>query len=146
MKATVVDRARVTVVRAAGGVVRRSGPLDLLEIVVIHRPAYDDWTIPKGKLDPGESAQAAALREVEEETGLRCRLVRELGCTAYVDRRGRDKTVCYWLMDPVGFASFVPTQEVDEVRWLTVEEALGVLTYERDRALLQAADLSSGQV
>src|SRR5207247_2425447 len=83
------------------------------------RPAQDDWTRPKGKLDPGETAEQAALREVEEETGLRCETVRPAGCTAYVDRRGRDKIVCYWLMRPLA-GRFAPNGEVDLLRWLTV--------------------------
>jgi 8-oxo-dGTP diphosphatase len=143
MGATIQNRASVPAVRAAGGVVRRPGPLNLVEILVIHRPTYNDWTLPKGKLDPGETAEAAALREVEEETGLRCRLGAELGCVAYVDRRRRPKTVCYWLMDPIEIGAFVPTDEVDEMRWLTVEEALGLLTYGRDRTLIQASDISA---
>ena len=126
-----------TVVQAAGGVVCRPGPADLTEIAIIHRPGYDDWTLPKGKLDPGESAEVGALREVEEETGLKCTLVREAGATRYVDRRGREKIVRYWIMWPVS-GSFRPTVEVDQMRWLTVEEALEVFSYERDRDLLKS--------
>jgi 8-oxo-(d)GTP phosphatase len=68
-----------TVVRAAGGIVWRHGEGGAVEIVLVHRPAYDDWSFPKGKLGPGETEAEAALREVEEETGLRCRLGREVG-------------------------------------------------------------------
>lgn len=123
-------------VRAAGGVVRRPGPGGLAEITVVHRPRYDDWSWPKGKLDEDESYEEAALREVEEETGLVCRLVRPYGWTAYLDRKGREKIVRYWLMEPAD-GTFRPSAEVDELRWLTVEEALRLLTYERDRALLR---------
>jgi 8-oxo-dGTP diphosphatase len=121
-------------VRAAGGVVVRDG-----EVLLVHRPRYDDWSLPKGKLLAGESSEAAALREVEEETGLVCRVVREIGSSSYVDGRGRPKAVRYWLMEPVGGA-FVPHAEVDEVRWLPLDDAAGLLSYERDRAVLASAD------
>ncbi len=127
-------------VRAGGGIVCRPGPGGLAEVAVIHRPLQDDWTLPKGKLDDGETAEQAALREVHEETGMRCEIVRPAGCTAYVDRRGRDKIVCYWVMRPVE-GQFQPGDEVDAMRWMTVEEALKVLTYPIDRALLSAQEL-----
>ena len=130
----------VPTVRAAGGVVFRPGPNGHCEVALIHRPLQDDWTLPKGKLDDGETAEHGALREVEEETGLRCEIVRPAGCTAYVDRRGRDKIVCYWLMRPVA-GEFRPTDEVDETRWLPVQDAVRTLTYPVDRALLAAQDL-----
>jgi 8-oxo-dGTP diphosphatase len=122
-------------VHAAGGVVLdRSG-----RVVLVHRPRYDDWTLPKGKLYPGESFEEAALREVEEETGLRCRLVRELPATEYPDAKGRHKLVRYWLMEVESEPGFVPGREVDEVRRLSPQEALGLLTYDRDRDVLRAA-------
>jgi 8-oxo-dGTP diphosphatase len=107
-------------------------------IAVVHRPKYDDWTLPKGKLDPGEGFEEAALREVEEETGLRCRPVRELPSTRYRDAQDRPKVVRYWLMEVEG-GEFRPNREVDELRWLPVADALGLLTYERDRAVVEAA-------
>ena len=118
-------------VEAAGGVVRRDG-----RIAVVHRPRYDDWSLPKGKLDPGESWEQAALREVREETGLECELGKELSSTSYHDRKGRSKLVRYWLMEPVG-GEFTPNDEVDELRWLTPAEAARVLTYPRDVELTQ---------
>jgi 8-oxo-dGTP diphosphatase len=118
-------------VKAAGGVVRRDG-----RIAVVHRPRYDDWSLPKGKLDPGETWEEAALREVREETGLECSLGEELSSTRYRDRKGRSKLVRYWLMDPVG-GEFEPNDETDELRWLTPAEAAALLTYPRDQELAQ---------
>jgi 8-oxo-dGTP diphosphatase len=114
-------------VRAAGGVVLRDG-----RVAIVHRPRYDDWSLPKGKLDPAESFEDAALREVEEETGLRCRLVRELPAVEY-EVRGRSKLVRYWAMEVTDETPFVPGDEVDEVRWLEPSEALALLSYDRDR-------------
>ena len=119
-------------VRAAGGVLVRDG-----QVALIHRPKYDDWTLPKGKLGPDEDFEQAALREVEEETGLRCRLGRELSSTSYTDNKGRPKLVRWWLMEPQS-GEFTPNDEVDELRWLDPEEALPLLSYERDRDLLVA--------
>jgi 8-oxo-dGTP diphosphatase len=121
-------------VRAAGGLVvrERSGAL---ELAAIHRPRYDDWSLPKGKLLPGEAWEAGALREVREETGLRCELGEELESATYLDRRGRRKLVRYWLMRAVA-GEFEPGDEVDELRWLAPGEAAATLTYEHDRRLV----------
>ena len=116
---------------AAGGVVVVDG-----RVLLVHRPRYDDWTLPKGKLDPGESFEEAALREVEEETGLVCRLGRELPSTEYHDNKGRPKVVRYWLME-VERGEFEPNDEVDEVRWAELGEAPALLTYDRDRELVE---------
>ena len=120
-------------VEAAGGVVTRDG-----RVLLVHRPRYDDWTLPKGKLDPGESFEDAAIREVEEETGLRCRLLEELPPTHY-EVSGRPKIVRYWQMEPEGEAEFVPNDETDELRWLPPDDALSLLTYDRDREVVAAA-------
>lgn len=125
-------------VRAAGGLVVREGA-NGGEILVVHRPAYDDWSFPKGKLEPDENEEEAAVREVEEETGLRCRLGREVATTRYRDARGRPKTVRYWLMTPVAGA-LAAANEVDDARFVSVAEASGLLTYERDRELLDHLD------
>jgi 8-oxo-dGTP diphosphatase len=129
---------RTDTVLAAGGVVRRAGDAGD-EIAVVHRPRYDDWSLPKGKLEPGESAESGALREVEEETGLRCRLGRELTPVHYRDRHGRPKQVRYWMMEPIDQARFVANNEVDELRWCSPRDAAALLTYNHDRRLV--ADL-----
>lgn len=125
----------VDTVRAAGGVVQRDGDRGT-EVLVVHRPRYRDWTFPKGKVEPGESDEACAVREVEEETGLRCALGDELAATEYVDARGRPKRVRYWLMR-IESGELEFEHEVDTARWLSPAEAAGVLTYERDVELLR---------
>jgi 8-oxo-dGTP diphosphatase len=119
------------VIRAAGGVVLRDGL-----VLLVHRPRYDDWTFPKGKAMDGETDEEAALREVNEETGLRCALERKLGTTEYVDSRGRPKRVRWWLMRPVADDGFVANDEVDEVCWVDIAAAATLLSYGRDLKLL----------
>ena len=124
------------VVRAAGGlVVRRRGAE--VEVLLVHRPRYDDWTFPKGKAELGETDEACALREVEEETTLRCTLGDELPPTSYFDGKGRPKRVRWWLME-ADSGDAAPAHEVDEVRWVSPEQAVQLLTYARDRVLLAA--------
>jgi len=125
------------VVRAAGGIVVRAGESGGWEVGVVHRPDRLDWTLPKGKIEMGESPTECAIREVAEETGYRCDLGRFVGEVEYVDRRGRRKIVSYWLMQPADGA-FLPTQEVDELRWLPLADARRLLTYPHDRDLLQS--------
>jgi 8-oxo-dGTP diphosphatase len=124
-------------VRAAGGVVLRREGLRA-RVAVIHRPKYMDWSLPKGKLEPGEDWLDAALREVDEEIGWRSDALAELPPVAYRDRKGRTKLVRYWLMRPLEGA-FEPHGEVDELRWLTRREATELLTYEHDRELVRIA-------
>jgi 8-oxo-dGTP diphosphatase len=118
-------------VEAAGGLVVDHGRL-----AIVHRPHRDDWSLPKGHLDPGEDHETAALREVLEETGLRCRVTGPAGSTSYVDRRGRSKRVRYFSMI-VESGEFAVNDEVDELRWVTTDE-LSVLTYPSDIALVRA--------
>ncbi len=130
-------------VRAAGGVVvRRPGrlPLRPRQVLLVHRPKYDDWTFPKGKQDKGESDEETALREVAEETGFECSLGTDLGTVRYRDSMGRDKIVHYWAMalpNNERGDHFVPNREVDEIVWLAVQHADRLLTYEHDRVLIE---------
>jgi 8-oxo-dGTP pyrophosphatase MutT (NUDIX family) len=107
------------------------------EILLVHRPRYDDWGFPKGKAQSGESDEECALREVDEETGLRCELQDELPATTYRDSQQRPKIVRYWIMRPLA-GDAGPHHEVDEVRWLPVAEAADLLSYDRDRRVLRA--------
>ena len=121
-------------VRAAGGIVWREQDGGV-EVLLVHRPAYDDWTFPKGKANRGETDEACALREVEEETGLTCAIEGELGETSYVDPKGRPKVVRWYKMRPLE-GRFEPHQEIDDARWLRLDDAAAALTYEHDRELL----------
>jgi len=123
------------VVRAAGGIVVRdvaAGP----EVLVVHRPRYDDWTFPKGKAKADETDEDCALREVAEETGLACSLAEELPSTSYTDPKGRPKRVRYWRMDVTG-GTLAFQHEVDDGRWVSLDEAERLLTYPRDAALVR---------
>jgi 8-oxo-dGTP pyrophosphatase MutT (NUDIX family) len=126
-------------VQAAGGVILRHG-----QVCVIHRPDYEDWSLPKGKLDGGETHEQAALREVHEETGLRCALGPELSAQQYVDRKGRPKTVRWWAMTVVSDDGLTPSDEVDQRRWIPVAEAERLLDYEHDRELVREALAAAG--
>jgi ADP-ribose pyrophosphatase YjhB (NUDIX family) len=131
---TAVPNLAPEVIQAAGGlVVRRHG--GVLQIVVVHRPAQEDWSYPKGKLEEGETYEEAARREVQEETGMACRLLSFVGHVEYVDRKGRPKVVAYWMMAAEAGA-FRVNVEVDELRWLDIPAARELLSYERDRELL----------
>ncbi len=124
-------------VRAAGGVISRRNERGEAEVLLIYRGGRRDWSFPKGKLEPGETHEECALREVEEETGLRCQLGPELPFTSYHGRKGRVKVVRYWAMTVVkGEAE--PCNEVDAIRWLGLLTAASLLTYPRDRELLAA--------
>lgn len=125
---------------AAGAVLWRGDVTDMssIEIAVIHRPHYGDWSLAKGKLDPGESLPAAAFREIQEETGFEVRLGKLLGKVTYpvVDRT---KVVYYWNAEVIG-GEFAPNDEVDELRWLSIEDAKSLLSYEVDTQVLVKAE------
>ena len=122
---------------AAGAVVLRPGR----QVLLVHRPKYDDWSFPKGKLDRGEHITAAAVREVVEETGLRVRLGRPLADQHYPTSKGR-KRVHYWtarVVDGDDVSRYVPNAEIDDVEWVPVEKAARLLTYPHDRDTLAEA-------
>lgn len=115
---------------SAGGVVLRDG-----RVLLVHRDRYDDWSLPKGKLEEGESWEEAALREVWEETGLRCELGRFLGASHYTPG-GVEKEVRWWLMTAAGEAG--PSNEVDAVRWASIDEAAELLSYDGEREIVSS--------
>ncbi len=130
-----VDHPEVEVWAAGGVILRDTG--GTLEVLLIHRPDRDDWSFPKGKMDDGESLEAAAEREVEEETGFRCRRLAPLPIVRYVDSRDREKLVAYWTMAILD-GCFEPNPEVDSLGWFDLRSAAAVLTYECDVGLLGA--------
>jgi 8-oxo-(d)GTP phosphatase len=123
---------------AAGGLVIRSDKDGELRVLVVHRPRYDDWSLPKGKSDPGETPELTASREVREETGVTAEVIAPLAEVEYSVSSGRRKVVRYFAMRVRDERDFVPNDEVDQIRWLTPEEAQQVLSYDHDRALIQA--------
>lgn len=133
----VPEDAPVDLIRAAGGIVTRVGLAGRVEVAVVYREARGDWTFPKGKLDEGETFEDAAVREVLEETGLRCRITRFAGTTNYTHRKGRPKIVAYYLME-VSDGEFSPNEEVDELVWVPLAEVHERLTWDRDRELVDA--------
>jgi len=152
--------SRAAIVHAAGGVVTRTAPDGSIEVLIVHRPRYDDWSLPKGKAEPGERAEDTALREVQEETGYRCVLGAEIPTVHYEDRRGRQKEVRFWHMTVISDESpkrdeseafvpneepgfipneepgFVPNEEVDDLRWISPTAAATLLTYDADRNIV----------
>jgi 8-oxo-dGTP pyrophosphatase MutT (NUDIX family) len=132
-----------TPIRAAGGAVWRRCGEGPIEIVLIHRASYDDWTLPKGKVERGETDEIAAVREVEEETGVLCRLGPELPPTSYRDRYGRPKVVRYWAMTVV-VGEVAGHHEVDDARWVPLAAARQRLSYERDIGVIDALEATLG--
>lgn len=126
--------APTDLIRAAGGIVIRTHATGRVEVACIYREARGDWTFPKGKLDPGETFEQGALREVLEETGMQCRVVRFVGTTNYTHRKGKPKIVAYYLM-AVEDGDFSPNDEVDELVWLALEHVREHLTWDRDQEL-----------
>ena len=128
-------------IRAAGGVVYRKTPKGKIRVLVVHRQQYDDWTLPKGKADDGESPEETAVREVLEETGKRCRIVAPLGATRY-RVQGGVKEVHWFAMKPLPDSpGFTKNAEVDRIKWLSRRKVLELLTYEQDRELIEGTDL-----
>jgi 8-oxo-dGTP pyrophosphatase MutT (NUDIX family) len=126
-------------VRAAGGVLWRPGVDGTPEVLLVHRPRYDDWSLPKGKCEPGETDEACARREVLEETGMEVSLQDPLPEVRYRDHKDRPKVVRYWVMRPIAEPTrFVPNDEVDEIRWCSLPDARASLSYEHDRDLVTA--------
>ncbi|WP_058045727.1 NUDIX hydrolase [Streptomyces roseifaciens] len=124
------------IVLAAGCVLwRRSSGGEGIELALVYRPKWADWSHPKGKRKPGEGAREAAVREVLEETGMACRLGTPLPTAHYVDARGHPKEVRYWAAQAVGGA-FVPNHEVSRLAWLPPGDARDMLTHDRDKALV----------
>jgi len=123
-------------VRAAGGLIFR-GSLSDPELVIVHRPRYDDWTFPKGKAEPGETDEETAYREVLEETGFDCELGDELPSVTYRDHKNRSKIVRYWVMN-VQSGTFEANEEVDALEWVSAIEAGERLTYDHDVDVLSA--------
>ncbi|MGD2042597.1 MAG: NUDIX hydrolase [Acidimicrobiia bacterium] len=129
------------VIKAAGGLVFRENSKGKLRILVAHRPRYDDWGLPKGKADKGETAEETAVREILEETGYHCRIVAPLGTTRYRINSGI-KEVAWFAMRPLPDSpGFKKNKEVDEIKWVSRKKANSLLDYENDRGLVAAPGL-----
>ena len=126
-------------VRAAGGVLQRRIRNQNC-VLVVHRPAYDDWSLPKGKADGDETDEQTAIREVHEETGHECKLGTAITTSHYVDRKGRPKRVRWYRMESLTDHGFEPNDEIDEIRWVPFQEALVLLSYDRERDVLAHFD------
>jgi 8-oxo-(d)GTP phosphatase len=130
------------VIKAAGGIVWREST-EGRQIAVIHRPRYNDWALPKGKLEPGEDWESGALREVAEETGCKTQLGTFAGAVGY--RVGdKPKVVLFWNMFLSGDCTFTPSEEVDELRWVSIDAALDLLQYSSDKQILRTV-IESGE-
>lgn len=128
------DDAPDDLIRAAGGIVVRFVGGGRAEVACVFREARGDWTFPKGKLNVDETFEQCALREVVEETGLHCEIVRFIGTTSYVHRKGKPKIVVYYLMSLLS-GEFMPNEEVDDMLWIPIEHARERLTWDRDQEL-----------
>ena len=128
------ETKQVDVFQSAGGLLWRETDLGR-ELLIIHRPKYDDWTLPKGKLEPGESWTMAALREVWEETGCKAEIKSFAGCICY-EFKGIPKIVLFWNMRVIGDCHFSPTKEADRIQWVKIEDAFEKLNYSSERDLI----------
>jgi 8-oxo-dGTP diphosphatase len=126
-------------IMAAGGILQRDG-----EILLVQRPRYQDWSLPKGKLDRGETAIQAALREVHEETGYRAKAIGFAGAFGY-EVKGAPKVVLYWMMKPLKQGPILDPAEVCELKWVTPRRAIRLMTYERERELIKQVFGATGR-
>ena len=132
----IVDDA--TIVRSAGGIVSRIVN-SRLQVLIIHRTRHMDWSFPKGRLEPNEASEKAAVREVHEETACMCLIEHPLPTVRYIDRNGHPKEVRFWTMSIIAEAQFLPNDEVDQIEWLSFFQAIEKLSYKTDRILLKRA-------
>ncbi len=124
---------------AAGGVIHRENGDGKRKFLLVHRPRYDDWSLPKGKLNRREGFLEAALREVREETGIQGIRPVDVGSVGYETDAGNRKVVRWWHMEMVG-GKFRPNREVDDIAWLTLDKATDRLQYTNDKKVLMRAD------
>jgi 8-oxo-dGTP diphosphatase len=124
------------VIRAAGALLWREIAAGEIEIALVHRPRYDDWSLPKGKIDENETALACAYREVSEETGIKARFTRQLGAVEYEDN-GAQKRVKYWVAQALGASDFVANEEVDQLRWLKPTDSIELATHQSDKEMIE---------
>ena len=123
-------------IRAAGALLWREIAAGEIEIALVHRPRYDDWSLPKGKIDENETALACAYREVFEETGIKARFTRQLGAVEYEDN-GAQKRVKYWVAQALGASDFVANEEVDQLRWLKPTDSIELATHQSDKEMIE---------
>lgn len=126
------------VIEAAGGILWKETSYGF-KLAIIHRKRYDDWSLPKGKREPGESWQETALREVREETGCPATLGEFIGSTAYTINGQTPKVVLFWHMTAENDCEFIPNSEVDKLKWVTPKNALKFLNYEDERSIVSKA-------
>ena len=126
------------IVRSAGGIVSRI-VASRMQLLIIHRTRHKDWSFPKGRLDPHETPEVAAIREVREETACQCMLENALPTVRYIDRNGHPKEVRYWTMSVLNEEPFIPNDEVDQIEWVSFFQAIEKLSYKTDRILLKRA-------
>ncbi|MCI0494289.1 NUDIX hydrolase [candidate division KSB1 bacterium] len=129
------ETQQVEVIQSAGGLLWRESRKGK-ELLLIHRPKYDDWTLPKGKLEPGENWTQAAIREVLEETGCQAEIISFAGCICYT-YKGIPKIVLFWNMKVIGECQFHPTKEVDQVQWVEIDEVQKTMSYRDEKKLVK---------
>ena len=124
-------------IRAAGALLWRENSDLAIEVALIHRPRYDDWSLPKGKIEIGETALQCAYREVLEETGMRASFTRELGSVEY-EESGQQKRVKYWAAHcALNKSEFIPNEEVDQIQWLAASDAHQLATHDSDKSVIE---------